>query len=203
MVALFCVTQLEHGNLPVWLGASITGISMFLCGAWLGFAWSKPRMASLVIRGVLISVLFVGGYAFGSHPDAPGTKAEYQQLLVQMIRGFGLIWYCGAIFGLALREMTITLFVSEHRRAVFEQRWPYRFWTTFLRHPWKKIGYWARVGVNREDKQEATILDLYMGNLIRSFFTVEGILRFFSIVLAGILIVFFGMQLSTFIKPLP
>lgn len=202
VVALLCVTQSEHGNLPIWLSAYIIGISTLLCGAWLGFAWSKPRLGSLVIRSVIISALFVGGYAFGTHPDAPGTKAEYQQVFVQMARGFGLIWYFGRIFGSGLRECTITLFISERRRAAFEQRWPYRFWTTFLRHPGKKISYWLRLAVDREDKQNASTADLYMADFLKSLFTANVIFRYFGIMVAAIAIAFFGVQLSAFIKPL-
>jgi hypothetical protein len=199
LAALACVTQSEHGNLPIWLSAHIIVLVTWLSGAWLGLAWSKPRVGALAIRSVGISALIVGGYAFGTHPDAPGTKAEYQQIFVEMIRGVGLIWYCGTIFGLALREWTITLFISERRRAAFEERWVYRLWAEFLRHPWKKIAYWARLGVDREDKEKATVFDLYM---VRIFFTEKGILRLLKIVLAAIAVVFFGVKLSELIKPL-
>jgi len=202
VVALGCMTQSEHGHLPTWLGAQITGLVTWLCGAWLGFAWSKPRVVALVISGVLISALIVGGYAFGTHPDAPATKAEYQQLLVLMIRSVGLIWYCGALTGSALRDLTITLYISERRRAAFEQRWVYRFWVGFLRHPWKKVAYLARLGVDREDRRRATVFDLYMADLLKNLFTANVILRVLKIVLAAIVIVFFGMRLSAFIKPL-
>jgi hypothetical protein len=200
-VVLPAIVALAVGawQLPTWLSANIIVLVTWLCGAWLGFAWSKPRVGSLVIRSYLISLLIVGGYALGTHPDAPGTKAEYQQIFVDMVRGVGLIWFGGTIFGAALGEWMITLFISERRRAAFEQRWAYRFWTEFLRHPWKKIAYWARLGVDREDKEKATVFDLYM---VRIFFTEKGIIRLLRIVLATIAIVFLGVKLSELIKPL-
>jgi hypothetical protein len=158
---------------------------MLLCGAWLGFAWSKPRFASLVIRTFLISLLVVGGYAIGTHPNAPGTKAEYQQLFSLTVRAVVLIWYGGWIVGSALREMTITLFVSEARRAAFEQGWAYRFWS-------QKIRFWWRLGVDREDREKATDFDLHMANLIKSVFTVTGIMALIGI-MAGMIGLYFSL----------
>src|SRR5580704_892522 len=68
VVMLLCITQSERGNFPIELSAWISLIFMWLCGAWLGFAWSKPRIGSLVIRAFLISLLVVVGYAIGTHP---------------------------------------------------------------------------------------------------------------------------------------
>jgi hypothetical protein len=198
VVMLLCITQSERGNFPIWLTACFSGIFMLLCGAWLGFVWSKPRVGSLVIRAFLISLLVVGGVAL--HPNAPGTKAEYVQLSADMVRGFGLIWYTGWMVGSTLREMTITLFISEARRAAFEQGWAYRFWTEFLRHPWKKISFWLRLGVDREDRQKATVFDLYMADFIKSLLTVNGIRWLIAIVVGAILILFFGTQFSAYVN---
>jgi hypothetical protein len=56
--------------------------------------------------------------------------------------------------------------------------------------------------VDREDKQNASTVDLYMADFLKNLFTANVILRFFGIVAAAIAIAFFGAQLSAFIKPL-
>src|SRR5580704_12546590 len=188
VVMLLCITQSERGNFPIELSAWISLIFMWLCGAWLGFAWSKPRIGSLVIRAFLISLLIVVRYAIGTHPNAPGTKAEYLQLFAQMVRGVGLIWYIGCLAGWVLRDWTIILFISEAKRAAFERGWAYRFWT-------EKIKFWLRLGVGRADREKATVFDLYMAELIKSVFTVNGI----KIVVAAIFIIFLGNQFYAYL----
>jgi hypothetical protein len=148
---------------------------MALCGAWLGFAWSKPRFGALAIRIVLISLLIIGGVTVETLLccSSDAVKAhDYEHLFVVTVLAVATTWGSGFSIGSTTREMTIMLFISEEQRAIFEQRWPYRLWTEFLRdflrNPRKKITYWARLGVDREDKENATTFDLHMANFIKT-----------------------------------
>jgi hypothetical protein len=172
---LLCVTLSWGINFPIWLSAYISAIFMCLCGAWLGFAWSKPRYGALAIRTVLISLLIVGGVVletlFCCSWVAVKAHDDYGHLLAITVLAVAMSWGNGFVIGSTLRDMTIMLFISEEQRAIFEQRWPYRLWTEFLRdflrNPVKKIAYWARLGVDREDEEKATTFDLHMAHFIK------------------------------------
>jgi hypothetical protein len=199
-VTLAAITQAERLLIPIWLAASLSAFFAFVSGAWLGLAWTKPRVASVIIRTVLIAALIVGGYAFGKHPN-PGTIEEYRHDFVLTIQSYGGLFYAGWMSGSMLREITVTLYISTGRRQRFETGWPYRavkaLWS-FLRHPRGQVSYWSRLAVGREIKDDATVFDLLMARFIDSTFSPDGVTKILSVVVAicAGLLALYGLFLS-------
>jgi len=185
---LLCVTLSWGINFPIWLSANISAIFMALCGAWLGFAWSKPRFGALVIRIVLISLLIIGGVSVETLLccSSEAMKAhDYGHLFLVTVLAVATSWGSGFSIGSTTREMTRMLYISAE--ASDEQRWPYRLWTEFLRdflhNPGQKIRYWLDLDAGLEDKATATAVDLFMVK-----WGAQALITIVCIVIGGILL---------------
>jgi hypothetical protein len=80
------------------------------------------------------------------------------------------------MIGNTVREVVITLYISQERQRDFDDRTAkIRYAITLLRHPTAWLSYWTHLSVGRGDRESATPFDLLMARFVGDLLTPRGI----------------------------
>jgi hypothetical protein len=185
LLTLFVTAQSEKAVITLSEATGIFVVGTVVSGAWLGFAWNGTRLCPLVLRPLVMAAFIVACYAVGKHPPL-GEGETYGHMFATLSQALYGLFFFGWVTGNTLREVVITLYISNERRLAFESRIAkIKYASELIRHPLVRFGYWTRLSVGKEEKRAATTFDLLMARFIGETLTPKGL----AIVIAGVLAV--------------
>lgn len=147
-------------SIPVWAINIFLVTVNFVCGTWLGLAWTGMSVFKVLLRVIYIAVLGTLGMKVSSHEAISSDEAVHTAILAIQTSGF-IFYY--SLYG-----------ASFFRDALYSQKLNQKFLQLTVRC----LEIWELVR-DRTDKSKASHLDWILSTLIRGSLN-KGFIAFFK-----------------------